>query len=124
MAGRGSLEQAVLGALWDAERPLLVRELRDRLNREVGKPLAYTTVQTVADRLARKGLLIRDAEGRAHRYAPTRSREDHLAALMLEALAKTPNRGLVLIRFAEKIDPADAQRLLTALTDTLNPEGE
>ncbi|MQA83171.1 MAG: hypothetical protein GEV03_00720 [Streptosporangiales bacterium] len=55
VAGRGSLEQAVLGALWDAGRPLLVRELRDRVNLEIDRPLAYTTVQTVADRLARKG---------------------------------------------------------------------
>lgn len=122
VAGRGSLERAVLTAMWDADRPLLVREMLDRL--DVDRPLAYTTVQTVADRLTRKGMLTRTREGRAYRYEPTRRREEHLVAVMLEALGQTPDRELVLIRFAQSVDHEDARRLLAALVDTLAREGE
>lgn len=122
MAGRGSLERAVLSALWDADRPLLIREVLDHL--EGDRPLAYTTVQTVADRLARKGLVTRTPAGRAYRYAPTQRREDHLATLMRELLEETPDRESVLVRFAQTIDPGDGRRLLAALRDALRDEGK
>jgi predicted transcriptional regulator len=93
-----------------------VRELRERVNARESRELAYNTVQTVLDRLARKGMVVRRQEGRAHRYAPARSREDHVAALMLEALSGTGERGAVLARFAELVDSRDARALLQALT--------
>jgi BlaI family penicillinase repressor len=40
-----------------------------------GKPLAYTTVMTLLDRLARKGILSRRKAGRAFVYAPEVSRD-------------------------------------------------
>src|SRR6266496_3268321 len=86
MAGFGALERVLMGELWDAGEPLPVREVRDRVNARGGRQLAYNTVQTVLDRLARKGIVVRSREGRAHRYAPAASREDHVAALMLQAL--------------------------------------
>ncbi len=116
MAGFGALERMLMDELWDAGEPLLVRELRERVNARGGRQLAYNTVQTVLDRLARKGIVVRSREGRAHRYAPARSREDHVAALMLEALSDTEERGAVLARFAQLVDPRDARALLQALT--------
>jgi predicted transcriptional regulator len=116
MAGLGALERVLMDELWDADTPLPVRDLRDRLNARGGRELAYNTVQTVLDRLARKGLVIRSQEGRAHRYSPARSREDHVAAVMLEALSDTGRRGAVLARFAELVDARDARALLQALT--------
>jgi len=46
-----------------------------------GKPLAYTTVLTLLDRLARRGAVSRRKEGRGYRYQPTveRSRLRHMA---------------------------------------------
>ncbi|SDH36436.1 Penicillinase repressor [Nonomuraea jiangxiensis] len=46
-----------MDVLWDARKPMRVRELLVRLNEE--RELAYTTVQTVAERLVKKGLLER-----------------------------------------------------------------
>lgn len=116
MAEFGALEQAIMEGLWAAERPLLIRELLEPVNRGKDRPLAYTTVQTVADRLARKGLLTRSRTGIAFVYAPVRTRAEHVVAVMLNALADLPDRGPVLARFAESVDPRDAQRLLDALS--------
>lgn len=112
----------MLDVLWDAARPLAVREMRDRL--EVDRLLAYTTVQTVADRLTRKGLATRMPAGRAYRYAPTQRREDHVASIMVDALEDTPDHARVLTRFAQRIDRADAVHLLGALIATMEVEGE
>ena len=117
MADFGALERAVMNELWDAGGPMLVRELRERVNAGGGRELAYTTVQTVVDRLAHKGFVLRTPDGRAYRYAPARSREEHVAALMLEVLSDTGARGAVLARFAQLVDARDARALLQALAD-------
>ncbi len=117
MADFGALERAIMNELWNASGPMLVRELRERVNAGGGRELAYTTVQTVVDRLAHKGFVLRTQDGRAHRYAPARSREEHVAGLMLDALSDTGERGAVLARFAQLVDARDAKALLQALAD-------
>ena len=57
-----------MGALWAAATPLAVREVLDRLNDGRRPPLAYTTVMTVMSRLADKGILDRERDGRGYRY--------------------------------------------------------
>lgn len=116
MAGlAGALESAIMDALWAAPSPLRVRELLTVLNQSADKPLAYNTVQTVAERLAKKGMLQRVPDGIAFRYGPTRAREDYAAELMLDVLSETPDHGPILARFAESMAPEDAERLLAAL---------
>lgn len=122
MAIAGPLERAIMEALWDAGTPLLIRELMEAVNAGADKRSAYTTVQTVADRLVQKGLLARMADRNAWRYSPTRSREDHVARVMAEALAATADHGPVLARFAETIDPRDAHRLLIELAQRSAPK--
>jgi predicted transcriptional regulator len=116
MTGKGTLERSIMEALWAAAEPLLVRELVARVAAAQGRTLAYTTVQTVADRLVDKGLARKRMQGKAWRYSPALAREEHVAAVMLEALSGTPDHGPALARFAEGIDPGDARRLLEALT--------
>jgi predicted transcriptional regulator len=111
-------------ALWDADGALLVRELMELVNARSPKRSAYTTVQTVADRLVDKGLLTRTPDRNAWRYAPTRSREEHVAGVMAEALAGTADHGPVLARFAETIEPHDAHRLLVELAQRSVPASE
>ncbi|MFI0350226.1 BlaI/MecI/CopY family transcriptional regulator [Actinomadura sp. 9N407] len=111
----GSLERAIMQALWAASGPLRVRELLVRLNEGAEKPLAYNTVQTVAERLARKGMLTKTPDGHAFRYGPTRAREEYVADLMLDTLTETPDHGAVLARFAEGVAPEDARKLFEAL---------
>ena len=59
------LELACLKVLWEAG-DLTVRGVRERL--QPHRPLAYTTVMTVLDRLARKRAVSRRKVGRAHLY--------------------------------------------------------
>ena len=60
-------------ALWalEAARPAgtgtSVREIRARVSVD-HRPLAYTTVETIMDRLTRKGAVARRKQGKAHRY--------------------------------------------------------
>lgn len=98
----GELEAAVMDRLWSWNRPTRVREVLDDLRAE--RDLAYTTVMTVMDNLHRKGLLARERDGRAYRYRPTASREEHTAALMEQTLAAGGDRGAVLLRFVRRMD--------------------
>ena len=67
----GPLEQQLLSALW-MRGNATVRELLD-----AGRiKLAYTTVMTTLDRLYKKQLLNRVAEGRAFRYSPRYTQEE------------------------------------------------
>lgn len=67
----GELEQAVMDVLWASPTAMSVRDVQAELVRD--RDLAYTTVMTVMDRLAKKSQLQRELEGRAWKYRPTYS---------------------------------------------------
>lgn len=100
----GELEAEIMDRLWRWGRPATVREIVDDINRQ--RPVAYTTVMTVADVLYHKGWLRREKSGRAWMYEPERSREDYTAGLMEEELGSTEDRPAALLRFVEHMDPA------------------
>lgn len=50
-----------------------VRDIREEL--AAVRPLAYTTVETIMDRLTRKGIVAREKIGKAHRYTPRYAKE-------------------------------------------------
>ena len=82
--------------LWSHSAPRSVREVHDELT--LDRKLAYTTVLTVLDRLAKKGSALRSLEGRAWLYRPARSRVDEVAdlvAALLEPLADAERRVLL-----------------------------
>jgi predicted transcriptional regulator len=64
----GPLESEVMDVVWQAGRPVAVREVIDDLNGSRSEPLAYTTVMTVMSRLADKNVLSRRKEGRGYAY--------------------------------------------------------
>ncbi len=71
-------------ALWSLGQGT-VREIRSTLY--PSRPLAYTTVMTVMDRLARKGMVERQKRGRAHLYRPAVPEEavrEHALDLLTE----------------------------------------
>jgi predicted transcriptional regulator len=109
----GDLEASVMDVLWDAGRPLLVRDVVDSLRPD--RPLAYTTIMTVLDNLYRKDWLDRARDGRAWRYEPRLGREAYTAMLMREALSVSEDRAGVLARFVNEIDPEDAAALAELL---------
>ncbi|MFZ0286200.1 MAG: BlaI/MecI/CopY family transcriptional regulator, partial [Terriglobales bacterium] len=67
----GPLEQRLLEELWKC-KSATVRELVDHGDLK----LAYTTVMTTLDRLYKKQLLDRAAEGRAFRYHPRHTQDE------------------------------------------------
>ena len=99
--------------LWSWGHPALVREVLEDLQRE--RVIAYTTVMTVMENLARKGFLVRERDGRAYRYTPAQTREEHNAAIMEEALASAADRPATLMHFVQNIDAHDLAALREAL---------
>ena len=67
------LELACMTTLWGLGEAT-VREIRDRMAKQ--RPRAYTTVMTIMDRLARKGVVERRRVGRAYLYRPNLSAEE------------------------------------------------
>jgi predicted transcriptional regulator len=57
--------------IWEAAKPVSVREVVDQLNIRRKPKLAYTTVMTVMTRLADKDILSRRREGRGYVYEAT-----------------------------------------------------
>lgn len=109
----GELEAEIMDRLWTWQRPATVREVVDDINRT--RPVAYTTVMTVADILHRKGWLTRQKVGRAWSYRPVCSREEYAARLMREALGSSPDRSAALLHFVERMEPSDVEALSAAL---------
>jgi BlaI family transcriptional regulator, penicillinase repressor len=67
------LELDCMNTLWPIGEGT-VREIRDQLAPR--RPRAYTTIMTIMDRLARKGIVERRKSGRAYIYRPSLSIED------------------------------------------------
>ncbi|MER6215101.1 MULTISPECIES: BlaI/MecI/CopY family transcriptional regulator [unclassified Streptomyces] len=109
----GELEAEIMDRVWQWERPASVREIVDDINRR--RPVAYTTVMTVADILYRKGWLSREKSGRAWMYQAVRSREEYTAALMQDALGDSQDRRATLLRFVERMSHEDVEALDEAL---------
>ncbi len=111
--GFGELEQAIMEVVWDkaTDGPVTGREVVDVVT--LSRPVAYTTVLTVMDRLVQKGLLVKEpvGPGRAHSYRPRQSREAHTAALMARMLGGTEDPTAVLLYFVEQLPPAQAAEL-------------
>src|ERR1700677_3545407 len=112
--GFGELEAVIMDRMWsrDSAIPTTVRELFDELATERG--IAYTTVMSTMDNLHTKGWLARERDGKAYRYWPTLSREQHSAQLMREALDGGGRSDLVLSHFLEQSSPEDSARLRQA----------
>jgi BlaI family penicillinase repressor len=66
------LEMMCLNALWEIQEGN-VEDVRKVVAQT--RPLAYTTVLTLLDRLARRGAVSRRKEGRGFRYQPTVARD-------------------------------------------------
>lgn len=78
------LELACMNALWPMGEAS-VRDIRARM--AAVRPRAYTTIMTIMDRLARKGIVARRRSGRAWLYRPNLSAEEaraHAIAQVVE----------------------------------------
>jgi predicted transcriptional regulator len=114
----GDLERAVMDHLWSAPEPQTVRQVHEALSAR--RDLAYTTVMTVLQRLAKKNLVSQLRDDRAHRYAPMRGRDELVAGLMVDALAQAADVGgrqAALMHFVERVGADEAEALRRALAD-------
>ncbi|HKH98092.1 MAG TPA: BlaI/MecI/CopY family transcriptional regulator [Candidatus Sulfotelmatobacter sp.] len=114
----GPLEQQLLEALW-LRGSATVRELL-----EYGDvKLAYTTVMTTLDRLYKKQLLDRVAEGRAFRYAPRHTQQELERAAagdtIRQLLSSNSAASLPLSYLVEAVSDHDVS-LLDELQDLLD----
>ena len=112
----GELESAIMDVVWASDRAYLVREVRERLS--YNRPLAYTTVMTVMNILYGKGVLCREKQGRAWRYWPAESREEHDARLMAEVLRSGGNEHITMMRFVERVSDEERESLRSAVLHT------
>ena len=106
----GPLEERLLESLWQNGNAT-VRELVHSACHD----LAYTTVMTTLDRLFKKNLLLREAEGRAFRYTPRFTREElHREAAgeaFRQLLDASPASSLPLSYLVEIVTERDAHLL-------------
>ncbi len=108
----GPLEERLLEALWERGHATV----RDLLNGDGAcQDLAYTTVMTTLDRLFKKKLLSREAEGRAFRYTPRVTREELHREVAGEAFRQlmdaSPASSLPLSYLVEILTERDTQLL-------------
>lgn len=80
----------IMHALWDRGAGT-VDEVREALPE--GDRSAYTTIQTVMNRLADRGLLARRRSGKSFEYIPRVSEAQYLSDYIREALADASNEA-------------------------------
>ncbi len=106
----GPLEERLLEVLWERGNATV----RDLVDGPCGD-LAYTTLMTTLDRLFKKNLLSREAEGRAFRYTPLFTREELHREVAGEAfrqlLDASPASSLPLSYLVEILTERDVQLL-------------
>lgn len=75
--------------------------------------VAYTTVQTVLNRLVARGLALRELEGRSFRYRATVTEAEHLAHAIRHALcgASTEARETAMAKLIGALEHGELSRL-------------
>jgi predicted transcriptional regulator len=91
------------------------REVTGRQVADALPEYAYTTVATVLDRLAHKGVLRRRMVGRTIRFSSAGSKGAYTAVLMHDALAQDSDPDAALRRFVEGLSEAETAVLRQAL---------
>lgn len=121
----GELERAVMDHLWSSSEPQTVRQVHEALSAE--RDLAYTTIMTVLQRLAKKNLVVQHRDDRAHRYAPMHGRDELVAGLMVDALDQVEDSGsreAALVHFVERVGAGEAAALRRALAELESKQPE
>jgi BlaI family penicillinase repressor len=99
------LELDCMNTLWPMGEGT-VREIRERLAER--RPRAYTTIMTIMDRLARKGVVERRKVGRAYSYRANLSVEDARAQALGQVLENFfgGSREALLAQLGSNLQPA------------------
>lgn len=97
--------------LWASSGPRTVADLHAQMGEE--RELAYTTVMTVLDRLAKKGMVERELVNRAWQYVPADPQHVVVARAIHELIAplRPEVRAATLEEVAKTLDDAERQSL-------------
>lgn len=109
-------ELDVLRALWDAG-PATLREV----HRQLADRHAYTTVQTMLDRLVQKGLVRRQAKSRPARYKAKVTRDrvvQHYLGLMLDKVCEGPAPLVLQLLKDERFSPEELAQIERLIEQT------
>lgn len=107
----GDLEGQVMDVLWEHGNPeATVKDIAQSF-----PDLAYTTVATMLDRLAEKGLARCRIENHIKRFSGNGSRAAYTAMTMYESLSKASEAGAALGRFVQVLGPEEREQLKEAL---------
>lgn len=107
---RGALQAQIMAAVWH-RGSARVEDVREALPKDESP--AYTTVQTVMNRLVEHGLLRREREGRAFRYHPAVAEADYISDQMAETLsgASPEARRAALMQLVGDLDQEERAEL-------------
>ena len=99
------LELEILKVLWE-ESPLLVRDVRERLEDRTGRPLAHSTVITMLNIMHRKGFLRRRKQGKSFVFWP-RDKKQRVAGRMVGDLVERAFDGSASAMVLSLLETAD-----------------
>jgi len=115
------LELKIMHILWDL-RQASVAAVQEKLD----PPLAYTTVQTILNRLALKGKITRQLEGRAYLYSPAvtqaKATSNALRDLIDRIFDGSSEQLVMSLLKTRQIDPETLAELTRRYTPGEDPE--
>ena len=98
LSRHGSLESAILSALWGLERQGIytnsVKDVYEILAQSDDEKRAYTTVKTVMDRLFEKNILLRYKSGKKFFYRTLYSNNETIEKILFETAQRYCNGDL------------------------------
>lgn len=108
----GPLETEILNIVWDLGTAT-VKEVHDQILSDPDRELAYASVTTVLNRLAKKGWLTCHKDGKAFSWQPRLSREQARALKSYEQLHRflAVSNPDVVASFADSLDSASLEQL-------------
>jgi predicted transcriptional regulator len=114
----GEAERRVMEVMWRRREAMTVRDVADSL--QPGRPLAYTTVMTIMQRLTEKGVLVRTGAQQSYVYRSRYSPEEFyrtMAGKVLHRIRKEFGDVAIacFLEEAEKVDRRKLKELIRTL---------
>lgn len=107
-------ELEILKVLWE-HGPSSVRQVYDEMN--VGKDLAYNTVQTLLRLMEDKGLVTHTVEGRTFVYSPCYSRDESAVRFLDRVFDGSADQLVQSLLRSERISADELARLQSMISD-------
>lgn len=115
----GALQQRVMRSLWDLGQGSVEQVRRALPRKQRG---AYTTVQTVLNRLAERRMVARKRDGNVILYSPAVSESDYYSRSLVETLSRASGdaRRAALARVVGELDPGEVDEIRDLAREVAN----